>query len=233
MVPGEEASWRRYLLVLAVVLSAFLWWLGPAIGLFLVDPLIQLTVSSIQAGGGRLGGPAACATARRAAQCGGARPAGVQCAAAPVCCGSAAQLLTACPPPPGILPLRSSTPRPTATTTRSPSRCPLAAATAATAVSMLARRWAPRPAAAEHNVLHGPLAARRHAHAACACLRPWPPLARPCRQVCEDAGIVNSYWLFEITNPEEVGRCQAAQRGLAGAPGPAPQGLAGRGGGQA
>lgn len=50
MVPGEDRSWRRYILMLVVVLAGFLWWLGPVLGLFLVDPLIQLTVNSIQVG---------------------------------------------------------------------------------------------------------------------------------------------------------------------------------------
>lgn len=51
MVPGEDVSWRRYWLMLAVVLTGFLWWLGPVLGLFVVDPMIQLTVSSIQVRG--------------------------------------------------------------------------------------------------------------------------------------------------------------------------------------
>ena len=49
MVPGEARSWRRYWLTFAVVAAAFLWWLGPVMGLFLVDPMIQLMVNSIQA----------------------------------------------------------------------------------------------------------------------------------------------------------------------------------------
>lgn len=49
MVPGEGRSWRRYWLTFAVVAAAFLWWLGPVMGLFLVDPMIQLMVNSIQA----------------------------------------------------------------------------------------------------------------------------------------------------------------------------------------
>lgn len=49
MPPGEARSWRRYWLTFAVVAAAFLWWLGPVMGLFLVDPMIQLMVNSIQA----------------------------------------------------------------------------------------------------------------------------------------------------------------------------------------
>ncbi|PRW44956.1 croquemort-like mating [Chlorella sorokiniana] len=44
LVPGEARSWRRYWLTFAVVAAAFLWWLGPLMGIFLVDPMIQLMI---------------------------------------------------------------------------------------------------------------------------------------------------------------------------------------------
>lgn len=56
MVPGEDRSWGRYLLVLGLALSGVLWWIGPGLGLFLVDPMLQLNVNDIQA---RLGVAAA------------------------------------------------------------------------------------------------------------------------------------------------------------------------------
>ena len=46
--PGEDLSRRRYLAAVVVVLAGFLWWLGPVLGLFVVDPLIQLQVSNMQ-----------------------------------------------------------------------------------------------------------------------------------------------------------------------------------------
>lgn len=42
LYPKDITSGRRYLLLLTAFTGAFIWWLGPVLGLFLVDPMIQL-----------------------------------------------------------------------------------------------------------------------------------------------------------------------------------------------
>lgn len=64
MVPGEDRSWGRYLLVLALALSGVLWWIGPGLGLFLVDPMLQLNVNDIQARQQHTQGMPACSCQR-------------------------------------------------------------------------------------------------------------------------------------------------------------------------
>ena len=46
--PADISSGRRYLYLLLAVLGGFLWWLGPVMGLFVADPMIQLMLLNSQ-----------------------------------------------------------------------------------------------------------------------------------------------------------------------------------------
>jgi hypothetical protein len=118
-----------------VVMAGCMWWMGPMIGVFVVDPMIQLTMSNMQVGGWGLGfdlggwagegaaagGPSMlCASAdcipvlpwRLSASLELDAPTSPQNHLAPVACALA-------PPSPP----RSSPPQPTASTTASTARC--------------------------------------------------------------------------------------------------------------
>lgn len=49
-MPGDLRSKPRYFLTVAVVVAGCMWWMGPMIGVFVVDPMIQLTLSNFQVG---------------------------------------------------------------------------------------------------------------------------------------------------------------------------------------
>ena len=44
----DVISRKRYILFFMTVVGAFIWWLGPVLGLFLVDPLVQLLLLDVQ-----------------------------------------------------------------------------------------------------------------------------------------------------------------------------------------
>ncbi|KAI3426439.1 hypothetical protein D9Q98_008807 [Chlorella vulgaris] len=48
VMPGDLRSKPRYFLTVAVVVAGCMWWMGPMIGVFVVDPMIQLTLSNFQ-----------------------------------------------------------------------------------------------------------------------------------------------------------------------------------------
>lgn len=59
---NESRSYRRYWLLFGVVVGSIMWWLGPLLGIFLLDPYIQLLLDESQVLGGSHAGvcPAAC-----------------------------------------------------------------------------------------------------------------------------------------------------------------------------
>jgi hypothetical protein len=48
VLPGDWRNRKRYVLTVAVVMAGCMWWMGPMIGVFVVDPMIQLTMSNMQ-----------------------------------------------------------------------------------------------------------------------------------------------------------------------------------------
>lgn len=48
----QDFSPRRYAALLIIFAASIFWWLGPCLSMFILDPLLNLGVASIQVGAG-------------------------------------------------------------------------------------------------------------------------------------------------------------------------------------